>query len=186
VTKLQNDRGRDLRAVIMTATVELVNEQGLTAVAMSHVAERSGITRATLYKYFPDVRAILDAYQEQQVTANLAALVAARDEGNSPRERLERMLEAFSLMVYHQHTAELVVFLNSSERAGRGYAQFGKMLREVISEGARSGTFRKDVPAAELASFCTSALNAAMHVGSVAAARRLAHVAVSAVCAGEK
>lgn len=171
--------------MITTSAVALVNEQGLTGVAMSHVAERAGITRATLYKYFPDVRAILDAYQEQQVAENLAALVAARDEGHSPRERLEKMLEAFALMVYRQHTAELVVFLNSSEHAGCGYAQFGKMLRELIGEGARCGSFRRDVPAGELASFCTSALSAATRVGSAAAARRLAQVAVGAVCLQE-
>lgn len=181
----QNERGRDLRAVITAAAVELVNEQGLTAVAMSHVAERAGITRATLYKYFPDVRAILEAYQEQQVAQNLAALVAARNEGNCPRDRLASMLEAFALMVHRQHTAELAVFLNSSEHAGRGYAELGKMLREVIGEGARGGSFRQDVPAGELASFCTSALTAAASVGSAAAARRLARVALSAVCAKE-
>lgn len=180
------DSGRDLREVIAAAAVELVSEQGLTAVAMSHVAERAGITRATLYKYFPDVRAMLSAWQERHVAANLVALGAARDSAGSCRERLTRVLETFALMVYHQHTPELVGLLTSSEHAIRGYAEFAKMLRELIAEGAQSGLFRRDVPARDLASFCVHALAASTHVGSVAAARRLAHVAVTAVANQER
>ncbi len=181
MTKPTIERVRDLSETITAAAVELVNEQGLTAVAMSHVAERAGITRATLYKYFPDVRTILNAWQERRIVENLAALRAARDSANSPRERLSSMLETFALMVYHQHTAELAVLLNNGEQASRGYAEFAKMLRDVIAEGARNGMFRCDVPPGELASFCSNALAASTSLSSAAAARRLANVAVSAV-----
>ena len=175
------ERARDLNEAITAAAVELVSEQGLTGVAMSHVAERAGITRATLYKYFPDVRAILSAWQERRVGENLVALREARDSADSPGERLARMLETFAVMVYHQHTPELVVLLNSTEHASRGYAEFVKMLRDVIAEGARRGMFRDDIPASELASFCSNALAAASSVSSAAAARRFARVAVDAL-----
>ena len=39
---------------------------------MSQIAEQTGIGRATLYKYFPDVEAILLAWHERQVTGHLA------------------------------------------------------------------------------------------------------------------
>lgn len=171
--------GRDTQEVITAAAVELVNERGLTAVAMSHVAERAGITRPTLYKYFPDVRAILVAWQEQRVSANLVALTAARDAGGPPRARLERMLEAYGLQVREQHTPALSGFLHSTDHAVRGYAELTKMLRSVLAEGARSGDLRHDVPPAELASFCISAL--ATPVSSTAAARRLVRVVMSAL-----
>lgn len=176
-----SERGRDLRQIITAAAVALVNEQGLTAVAMSHVAERAGITRATLYKYFPDVRAILSAWQEQRVAANLAELAAARDGAESPEERLSRMLEAYAVMVYQQHSAELIGFLNATEHGRKGYGELGKMLRDLLAKGAGGGVFRRDVPPNELAAFCISALSAAGGLSSVAAARRLARLAVTAV-----
>ncbi len=49
------DHRREVRAAILDATWALVTERGLTSVTMSQIAEETGIGRATLYKYFPDV-----------------------------------------------------------------------------------------------------------------------------------
>jgi hypothetical protein len=40
----------------------------------------SGIGRATLYKYFPDVEAVLVAWHERQVAQHLDQLAKARDQ----------------------------------------------------------------------------------------------------------
>jgi AcrR family transcriptional regulator len=168
---------RDLREVIVAAAAELVAEQGITSVAMAHVAERAQITRATLYKYFPDVRAMLDAWHERHVAANLDAIIAARDGGRSPRDRITRVLETYAELVYRQHSPELLAFAGDSEHTIRAYAKLTKLVRDLIADGP----FRDDVPAGELASFCISALAAATRVGSAAAARRLARVAVQAI-----
>jgi AcrR family transcriptional regulator len=47
------------RKAILDTTAALVAEGGLLSVTMSRIAEEAGIGRATLYKYFPDVEAIL-------------------------------------------------------------------------------------------------------------------------------
>ncbi len=49
----------------LDATAALVAERGLRSVTMSQIAAQSGIGRATLYKYFPDVEAILLAWHER-------------------------------------------------------------------------------------------------------------------------
>jgi len=64
------------------------------AVAMSQIAEQTGIGRATLYKYFPDVDAILHAWHERQIAGHLAQLAAARDR---PGARLEAVLRTYAL-----------------------------------------------------------------------------------------
>jgi AcrR family transcriptional regulator len=51
-----------VREAILDATGELVLSRGLLAVTMSDIAEATGIGRATLYKYFPGVEAILNAW----------------------------------------------------------------------------------------------------------------------------
>jgi AcrR family transcriptional regulator len=61
-----------VRDAILDTAAALVAEHGLLAVTMSQIAETTGIGRATLYKYFPDVEANLVAWHERQITAHLA------------------------------------------------------------------------------------------------------------------
>jgi len=73
VPKLWNEtieeHRREVREAILDTTVALVAEHGLLSVTMSQIAEETGIGRATLYKYFPDVEAILLAWHERQINA---------------------------------------------------------------------------------------------------------------------
>ncbi|HET7480249.1 MAG TPA: helix-turn-helix domain-containing protein, partial [Rubrobacteraceae bacterium] len=62
---------RAVHDAILDATAVLVAEHGLLSVTMSRIAEETGIGRATLYKYFPDVEAVLLAWHERHVTGHL-------------------------------------------------------------------------------------------------------------------
>jgi AcrR family transcriptional regulator len=68
-----------VREAALDATAALVAEHGLVALTMSQIAERAGIGRATLYKYFPDVQAVLTAWHERQIATHLERLTAAAD-----------------------------------------------------------------------------------------------------------
>lgn len=46
----------------------------------------SGIGRATLYKYFPDVEAVFVAWHERQVAQHLEQLAKARDQAGDAKE----------------------------------------------------------------------------------------------------
>jgi AcrR family transcriptional regulator len=83
-----------VRDAVLEAIAALVAEHGLLSVTMARIAEESGIGRATLYKYFPDVEAILTVWHERQVAAHLEQLVAVRDRAADPARRLEAVLEA--------------------------------------------------------------------------------------------
>lgn len=61
---------------ILDATAALVAEHGPLSVAMGAVAERAGIGRATLYRYFPDVESIVVAWHERDVARHLGELAA--------------------------------------------------------------------------------------------------------------
>jgi AcrR family transcriptional regulator len=78
-------------------------------------AVATGIGRATLYKYFPDVEAILVAWHERQVTAHLAQLADLRDQGGDANQRLQAVLEAYALISHdrfsHQHPGPEVAAL---------------------------------------------------------------------------
>src|SRR5258705_900335 len=68
-----------VREATLDATAALVAEHGLTGVTMSQIAKDTGIGRATLYKYFPDVESILRAWHERQIDEHLKQLLHIRD-----------------------------------------------------------------------------------------------------------
>jgi AcrR family transcriptional regulator len=51
---------------------------------MSHIAEKTAIGRATLYKYFPDVDAILLAWHQRHIEQQLSELTEIRDQHGHP------------------------------------------------------------------------------------------------------
>ena len=67
---------RQVNDAVLDATAELIAQDGPMSVTMSAIAERAGIGRATLYKYFPDVEAILVAWHGRDFAGHLERLTA--------------------------------------------------------------------------------------------------------------
>jgi AcrR family transcriptional regulator len=173
---------REVRDAIVETTAALVAEHGLRSVTMSQIAEETGIGRATLYKYFSGVEAILLAWHERQITGHLAYLAEVRDQAADAGERLEAVLEAYAL-ISHQtrahHDTELASFLHRDGQVARAQQQLRDMLRDLLTEGAETGALRDDVAPDELASYCLHALAAASRLPSKAAVRRLVAVTLA-------
>jgi hypothetical protein len=85
---------RPQEQVDLDATAALIAEHGL-AVNMSQIAAHVGIGRATLYKYFPDVQAIVAAWHDRQVTAHLDQLTGVAAQHQDPGERLRTVLATY-------------------------------------------------------------------------------------------
>jgi AcrR family transcriptional regulator len=170
---------REVRDAILDATAALVAEHGLLAVTMSQIAQETGIGRATLYKYFPDVATILRAWHERQITGHLDYLAEVRDQGGDAGERLEAVLEAYALISRESrehHDTELAAFLHRDERVARAQHEVHQMIRDLLTEAAKTGDVRDDVTPDELASYCLHALAGASRQHSKAAVRRLVTV----------
>jgi AcrR family transcriptional regulator len=173
VPKLWNETIEQHRRAVRDATLDaaatLATQHGLRSVTMSQIAEETGIGRATLYKYFPDV------------TGHLEYLAVVRDQASAAGERLEAVLEAYAL-IQHQHRGgtELAALLHRGEHVVRAERQLRSFIRELVAESAEAGELRDDVAPEELASYCLHALAAARGLPSTAAVRRL----VSVVLAG--
>src|SRR5919198_6449165 len=90
---------REVRDATLDTAAALVAEHGLRSVTMSQIAEATGIGRATLYKYFPDVEAILVAWHDRHVSAHLEHLAAVRDQHGEPGEQLEAVLLGYAHIV---------------------------------------------------------------------------------------
>jgi AcrR family transcriptional regulator len=178
---------RAVRDATLDATAALVAEHGLPSVTMSQIAEAAGIGRATLYKHFQDIQAILFAWHEREISGHLEQLTEAREEAGNPRERLEAVLEAYALITHESHghhDAELAAFLHRDEQVAQAEQQLRSMVRDLLTDAAATGDVRDDVTPSELASYCLYALRAASRLPSKAAVQRLVAVTLAGLRPG--
>ena len=178
--KLWNDtidaHRRAVREATLDTTAALVAQHGLASVTMSEIADKTGIGRATLYKYFGDVEAILLAWHERQVAVHLAHLAEIRDRAGGAGQRLKAVLDAYALMTHENHDTELAALLHRGKHVARAEKHLSDFIRNLIIEGAKTGDIRDDVAPDELASYCLHALAGATRLSSKAAVRRLVAV----------
>src|SRR5919198_131156 len=129
---------REVRDAILDATVALVGERGPTAVTMSEIAEATGIGRATLYKYFPDVESILTAWHDRQIDQHLQELVRVRDQTTGATQRLEAVLTAYVKAISHRrpHDNDIAGMLHRSEHVAAAHQQLREFIRELIADAA--------------------------------------------------
>jgi AcrR family transcriptional regulator len=180
-TETIEDHRRAVRDATLDAAAALVAEHGLRAVTMQQIAERAGIGRATLYKYFSDVESILLAWHERHVHAHLAQLAALAHQPGSAVDRLAAVLEAYA-QIQHEHRGhELAAMLHRGEHVAHAEDHLRGMLRELVKRGVRAGELRRDVPADELVTYALHALAAATALASKAAVRRLAQITIDAL-----
>jgi AcrR family transcriptional regulator len=179
-TETVEDHRRAVRDATLDATARLVAEHGLAAVSMSRIATATGIGRATLYKYFPDVEAILMAWHERQVSGHLEQLARVRDQAGDAGQRLEAVLEAYALMTRGRpHGTDLSALLHRGDHVARAHDHLAGLIEGLLADGVSSGDVRGDVAPGELAGYCLHALGAASALPSEAAVRRLVTVTLA-------
>ncbi|MFI6558688.1 TetR/AcrR family transcriptional regulator [Streptomyces sp. NPDC050534] len=169
---------RAVRDAVLEVTAALVAEHGLRGVTMSRIAEGTGIGRATLYKYFPDVDSIMTAWHERQISGHLQELAALRDRPGSPGERLTAVLDAYARIQHRRrgHDAEIGALLHRGEHVDHAERHLRRFIGELLAEGVASGEVRDDVTPDELAAYCLHALAAAGGLESEQAVHRLVRV----------
>jgi AcrR family transcriptional regulator len=170
-----------VREAILDATAALVAERGLLSVTMSQIAEATGIGRATLYKYFPDVEAILVAWHERQVTAHIHHLMSLPDQGSSPGERLAGVLTGYAIMSRQHDGTEFSSLLHHGEHVRRAQQHLSDYIQVLVVDAVQSGEVRDDIPPTELVSYCLHALQAATDLQDPAAVHRLVEVTLAGI-----
>ena len=171
-----------VRDAALDAVGALVARHGLVALTMSQIAEQAGIGRATLYKYFPDVQAVLTAWHERQLTAHIDQLTAAADPAEPALDRLHAVLRTYAHIQQHSthhHGGELAALLHRAEHADQAQQRLRGFLRDLLAEAALAGDVRDDVTPDELAGYCLHALTAAGTVTGQDAVHRLVTVTLA-------
>lgn len=171
-----------VREAILDTAWRLVTEHGLLSVTMSQIAEATGIGRATLYKYFPDVESIVVAQHERHVAAHLEQLAKLRDRPGDAASRLEAVLRQYALICHRRGrhgTEEIAALVHQPERIAHAQRKLIDLFAHLLAEAAAAGAVRDDIAADELANYCLHSLAAAGSLPSEAAVRRLVSVTLA-------
>jgi AcrR family transcriptional regulator len=136
------------RAAIVDAALRLVSEEGLSAVTMSEIARATGMTRKTLYSYFPDVESVLVAHLEAEVERLREELAAPADD---PLARLARFLRQ-ALATWSERPArpalsdlEAALKPENLARVREVVGGLRDDLRVLLSEAVAAGQVRDDL-----------------------------------------
>lgn len=155
---------RDVRAAILEAAWTLANARGVRGITMGLVAESAGISRATLYKYFPGIDEILLAAHEERAARHLADLAAARSNAASPQEALLAMLNNYAGICFHRDkvaSPEIHGLVHAGAQHARNQSALHDLFASGLQDAQAVAQVRTDLDAMQLAAFAVSALDAA-------------------------
>lgn len=135
---------------ILTAALEVFQDQGLAGARVEDIAARAGVSKGTLYLYFSGKEELFREAIRTRVTSLVASLSSAAPPGE-PRERLRRFIRALwsdlrrpGFEKFHRLVqAELQQF----PELARFYAVevSGKvtgLIAEIVADGVTAGAFR--------------------------------------------
>ncbi len=152
------------RDAIAAAAWTLAQEKGPLTVTMSEVAAVAGISRPTLYKYFPDVESMLTAQHRKHVEAHVAELAAIVNGPHDPGERLERLVLAYAEICHHRARRSGTEFnrlVHSPIELDAAKPQLVDLFAQAICEAAEA---RGELNPAALAAYAVRALATAADV----------------------
>ena len=143
---LSAHRLRTAERIALVAVV-IIGRDGIAGLSMSRLADEAGISRQTLYKYFPDVDAVLAGIAALGGAGvhELAAMIDAEDD---PREALHLFVASVmdSAAAGHPPPMALAAAVPASAReAMRGHEEaVEQVVVGLIRRGQARGAFRAD------------------------------------------
>lgn len=144
---------------VLNAAASLISERGLPSLTMAAIAEATGIGRATLYKHFTNVTAVLEAWHERHIASHVSRFEAAcGSTAGAPMVRLNAAAAAYAELAHAGPAGDIGTLLHASSHAAHAKRRMAATLAGLIQEAAGSGDVRRDVPPAELAAFVVAAL----------------------------
>jgi AcrR family transcriptional regulator len=104
--KRRAERQEETRQRIVEATIELHQSVGMVRTTISAVAEKAGVQRLTVYRHFPNERALFSACTEHWSATNPPPDPASWTQIAAPEERLRRAL--VEVYTYYRRTEPMI------------------------------------------------------------------------------
>ena len=112
----RQERSRDTVAAILEATARILGKRGWAGLTTNKVADLAGISIGSLYQYFPNKLALIEAVRRQHFEDVLAALRAVIDPRKSIAERIAGVVEGM-IGLHTRHSAIHQILLEEAPRS---------------------------------------------------------------------
>lgn len=120
---------QDARAGIMAAALEEFSEKGYHASTIDSIAERAGIAKGTIYRYFKTKEALFNALKEDTITEFVE--LARKDlSGQDDVLRIIESVIKMYLSFFEQNSAFFKVIIQEQQDFGREFSE--KFIHELI------------------------------------------------------
>ncbi|MFH1037943.1 MAG: TetR/AcrR family transcriptional regulator [PVC group bacterium] len=140
----------DTKQRLMDAALRLFTEKGFAGASTREIVEQSGVTKPTLYYYFPSKEELYRALIEENFERFNREIAAIAGEKKPPREKLIRVAE-YNLKHCRNHPEQVKLTLMAFYR-GDTFApevdveEYGRASLEIVArifrEGVDAGIFR--------------------------------------------
>mgnify|MGYP001201505245 CR=1 FL=1 len=136
------------QARIIDTLAELILEDGLVGLNMAKLARSSGLSRQTLYNYFPDIESVLINYvntKSMYLDTQIRELLSIIDD---PSEKLDAFVGGLVMTLPDQAPFSVLEMSVGQQRdcdTRFPVKLISSLLSEVLQEGVQDGIFRKEV-----------------------------------------
>jgi AcrR family transcriptional regulator len=108
-------RSRATIDAMLDAAAHILGDRGWTGLTTNAVAETAGVSIGSLYQYFPNKLALIEAVRRRHFDEVLAVLRAATDERMTRQQRVEALVDGM-IAVHSRYPAAHRVLLEESPR----------------------------------------------------------------------
>jgi AcrR family transcriptional regulator len=139
----------DTRLVILEAALRCFRTQGVRKTTIVDVGRAAGVSRSTVYEYFPDKRAVVDAASEHALQLFYRAMAQAMAHGGALEDKLSRAAVAVTRARRFigpealSDPVEVTMLLNRNAAALLG--ECGEFLTPYLVAAKLTGEVRKDL-----------------------------------------
>jgi len=137
---------------LLDAALETFVERGYATTNMDEIARRAGVSKGTLYLYYPGKAELLKAVVRQSLLGNLAEAQTLADEhGGSCKELLEFFLREFTRRISRTNVSGIPKLILAESGNFPEIAQFyfeeviqraRKLITDILRRGIACGEFR--------------------------------------------
>lgn len=162
----QQARSQATIDAILLAAAHILGRRGWRALTTNAVAETAGVSIGSLYQYFPNKLALIEAVRARHFAEILAILYAAADLNRSRARRLEALVDGM-IQVHSRHPAMHRVLLEEAprgEEATPNHDRFALTLQRRYEAIVKTNALRASADRASMiARVLSSAVAGAVH-----------------------
>lgn len=134
-------------AGILEVASGVLAERG-EATSMTDIAKAAGVARATLYRYFPNREALLEALREAALEELSTRIADAKPDSVPLEDAVARLTRAVMALVGKYRA--LALFDNIPQRKGGPATPVLEAVQALLERAERDGALRTDLPTAHL------------------------------------